>query len=130
MNVSARLASSGALRHLVRTNVPVTFGLLAVIAAIPVFTVSVAPLSDYVNHLARMQVIAVGEADPYLSAFYRIDWQIIPNLAMDLVVPALAKVMNIYLSGQIFMAAVLLLLASGPIAIRYAIDGKLNLFFR
>lgn len=128
MNVSGRLASSGALRHLVRTNVLVAFGLLAVIAAIPVFTVSVAPLSDYVNHLARMQVIAVGDADPYFSAFYRIDWQIIPNLAMDLVVPALAKVMNIYLSGQIFMAAVLLLLASGPIAIRYAIDGKLNLF--
>ena len=54
------------------------------------------PLADYINHLARMHVIATIDADPDLARFYEIDWQVIPNLMMDLVVPVLERVMNVY----------------------------------
>ena len=68
----------------------IAFWLLALLVVTPVFLVAVPPLADYVNHLARMRVISVQGIDPNLSAFYKIDWQLIPNLAMDLIVPVLS----------------------------------------
>lgn len=101
---------------------------LGAMALLPVFLVQVAPLSDWVNHLARMHVIAVGAADPYLSAFYAINWQLIPNLAMDVLVPPLARVIGVVPAGQVFMAATILLLASGPFAVHAALYQRLNPF--
>ena len=34
-----------------------------------------------------MQVIATVNSDPDLARFYEIDWQLLPNLMMDLLVP-------------------------------------------
>src|SRR5690242_13251145 len=78
------------------------FVVLLAITAIPVITHPLPPLSDYVNHLARMHVITEGSADPDLSKFYEVKWQIVPNLMIDLVVPVLHRFMNVYLAGQIF----------------------------
>lgn len=102
--------------------------LLCLIVLIPVASVRVPPLNDTINHLARMFVIADGGADPYLSVFYAVDWRLIPNLAMDLVVPPLARVVGVYAAGQIFMAATILLLATGPVAIHYALHRRFDLF--
>ena len=71
--------------------------------SIPIWTHPLPPLSDYVNHLARMHVIATLSKNPQLANFYEINWQVIPNLTMDLIVPLLARVMKIYLAGQVFM---------------------------
>ena len=45
-------------------DVLLAFVALAAVALMPVFLVQVAPLSDWVNHLARMHVMAVGASDP------------------------------------------------------------------
>src|SRR6516225_12010738 len=78
---------------------------LLLLATIPVWTHSLPPLADYINHLARMHVIATRGNDANLSAYYFIEWQIIPNLMMDAVVPVLARATNIYLAGQLFTVA-------------------------
>jgi hypothetical protein len=101
----------------------VLFALLALIAIIPVITHPLPPLEDYANHLARMHVIATINRDHYLARFYEIDWQIVPNLMMDLVVPVLARVMNIYLAGQLFTVAAFLLIVSGTLALNRALFG-------
>lgn len=106
----------------------VLLSVLCFLTAIPVLLVNVLPLSDYINHLARMYAIAVGAGDPWLSAFYRIEWQLIPNLAMDLVVPPLAKVTGVYVAGRIFAIATLFLMATGPIAIHFALHRRPNLW--
>src|SRR5215469_2642596 len=74
----------------------VLFFVLALVAIIPILTHQLPPLEDYVNHLARMHVIATRGHDANLSRFYEIDWQIVPNLMMDLIVPVLARVMSVY----------------------------------
>ncbi|HEV2547902.1 MAG TPA: hypothetical protein VGU20_11230 [Stellaceae bacterium] len=79
------------------------------------------PLSDYVNHLARCYLIAIGDRDPFLSQFYAIDWHLIPNLAMDLIVPPLAHVFNIYIAGKIFLVVTMVLLIAGPHLIYHAL---------
>lgn len=100
------------------------FAALLVITALPLFSVDVAPLADYVNHLARMYIIAAIDHDPDLSRLYEIDWAIIPNLVMDLLVPLLTPSFGIYLAGKLFLLATVLLLVSGPIAIHRAVWGR------
>jgi hypothetical protein len=97
------------------------FVLLLAITSIPVVLHPWPPMSDYVNHLARMQVIATIKSDPDLARFYEIDWQVIPNLMMDLVVPPLVRLMNVYLAGQIYTILSFVLILSGTVALHRAL---------
>ncbi len=106
----------------------IAFVALAVLVLVPVFLVDVPPLADYVNHLARMRVISVEGKDPWLSEFYLIDWQLIPNLAMDLIVPVLDRFLDIYRAGQVFTVLTLLAMVTGPMAVHKALYGKFNAF--
>jgi hypothetical protein len=92
--------------------------------SIPIWTHPLPPLSDYVNHLARMQVIATQSENSQLANFYEINWQVIPNLTMDLIVPWLARVMKIYMAGQVFMVAMFALIVSGTLALNRALVGR------
>jgi hypothetical protein len=102
----------------------VLFVVFALVAAIPVITHPLPPLTDYVNHLARMHVIATIGNDPDLSRFYEIDWQIIPNLMMDLVIPRLVRFMSVYHAGQVFTVATFVLILSGTVAFNRALFGS------
>ena len=97
------------------------FCVLLAITALPVVLHPWPPMSDYINHLARMQVIATVNTDPDLARFYEIDWQVIPNLMMDLIVPWLLRVMNVYLAGQVYTVTSFVLIASGTIALHRAL---------
>lgn len=97
------------------------FVVLAVAAAAPVFSVQIPPLADYINHLARMRVIADLSTDPLLARFYGVNWAIIPNLVMDLIVPGLSHVLGIYSAGQVFVVLTLLLLVTGTQALNLAL---------
>jgi hypothetical protein len=92
--------------------------------SIPIWTHPLPPLSDYINHLARMQVIATLSHNARLANFYEIDWQVIPNLTMDLIVPLLARVMKIYLAGQVFIVAMFAIIVSGTLALNRALVGR------
>jgi len=102
----------------------VLFAALTLLISIPIWTHPLPPLSDYVNHLARMQVIATLAKNPQLASFYEVDWQVIPNLTMDLIVPLLARVMNIYLAGQVFIVLMFALIISGTLALNRALIGR------
>jgi len=92
--------------------------ILTAIAAIPIILHPWPPISDYINHLARMYVIATANSDPDLARFYEVDWQLIPNLMMDLIVPVLGRVMNIYLAGQIYTIGCFAVILSGTVALQ------------
>jgi hypothetical protein len=97
---------------------------LTAVAAIPIVLHPWPPISDYINHLARMYVIANAGSDPDLGRFYEVDWQLIPNLMMDLVVPFLARVMNIYLAGQVYTIGCFVLILSGTVALHRQLYGR------
>ena len=101
--------------------VGVLFAAMTLLISIPIWTHRLPPLSDYVNHLARMDVIATLAKNPLLANFYELDWQVIPNLTMDLIVPVLARFMNVYLAGQIFMVGMFALIISGSLALNRAL---------
>src|SRR5215470_17668822 len=60
--------------------IAVLFVVLAAITSIPIVLYPWPPLTDYINHLSRMHIIATIGTDPDLSRFYEVNWQIIPNL--------------------------------------------------
>src|SRR5262249_26093494 len=102
----------------------VLFAAFTLLISIPIWTHQLPPLSDYVNHLARMQVIATLPKNAQLARFYEINWQVIPNLTMDFIVPPLARVMNIYLAGQAYIVAMFALIISGVLVLNRALIGR------
>jgi hypothetical protein len=108
--------------------IAVLFAAFTLLISIPILTHPLPPLSDYVNHLARMHVMATLSKNPLLAQYYEIDWQVIPNLTMDLIVPLLARVMNIYLAGQVFIVGMFALIISGVLALNRALIGRWSVF--
>lgn len=100
------------------------FIVLAAIAAIPILLSPWPPLADYINHLSRMHVIATIGRDSDLARFYEVEWQVIPNLMMDLLVPVLERVMNVFLAGQIYTIASFVLILSGTLALNRQLYGR------
>lgn len=98
------------------------FIILMAVASIPIATHSLPPLSDYINHLARTHIIDEIGRDPHLSRYYVVEWQIIPNLMIDLIVPVLHRFMSIYLAGQFFTILAFLLIGSGALAFSRALN--------
>src|SRR5665811_1682230 len=108
--------------------IAVLFAAFTLLISIPILTHPLPPLSDYVNHLARMYVMATLSKNPLLAQYYEIDWQVIPNLTMDLIVPLLARVMNVYLAGQVFIIGMFALIISGVLALNRALIGRWSVF--
>jgi hypothetical protein len=90
-------------------------GATCAVLLVPLFLVDVPPLLDYPNHMARMYVLAFGAQDPILSQMYEQHWAIIPNLAIDLVMPEMLKLLPIYLAGRVVLGVTLLLPLAGAI---------------
>jgi hypothetical protein len=100
------------------------FGAVMIALSLPIITHPLPPLSDYINHLATAHVVDAIGNDPDLGRFYRIEWQAIPNLMMDLVVPGLHRFMDIYMAGQIFTISIFLVILSGALALNRALNGR------
>ena len=115
------LGSAGGLRP---RWVALLFAVVMIAVAIPILAHPLPPISDYINHLATDHVVDVIDRDPDLSRFYRIEWEPIPDLMMDLVVPLLHRFVSIYLAGQIFFVATFVGILSGVLLVNRALFGR------
>jgi hypothetical protein len=116
----SRLHSPGDFKQ---STIAILFLALIAIASIPIVTHTLPPLSDYLNHLGRTYVINNGGADPDLSRFYLIKWEVLPNLMIDVAMLILAPLMDIYRAGQVFLIASFILILSGTLALNRALFG-------
>jgi hypothetical protein len=107
-----------------RGKIAILFVVLMAIVSIPILLHPLPPISDYVNHLARMHIIATINTDPDLARYYEIDWQVIPNLTMDLIVPVFERVMNVYLAGQVYAILSFALILSATVALHRQLYGR------
>jgi len=106
----------------------VAYLLLTALMLTPLLWVPVPPLVDYPNHLARMWILVAGGKIPELAGDYIIHWRLVPNLAMDLVIPALARVMPLEVAGRVFIGLTMLGLAGGTLALHRALHGRTSLW--
>lgn len=89
----------------------------ALILVTPLLVTGLPQLGDYLNHLARMYVITHVGTDPVLARIYKVDWGVVPNLAMDLIVPPLSRVVPLEVAGRLFIALALLLPVAGVVTL-------------
>ena len=99
-----RSENAGALR------VWAAFALLMALVTVPLFSTGLPPLVDYPNHLARMHLLTAGG-----NAFYAVHWTPLPNLAQDLIVPPLARLMPLQLASKLFLIMLFGVIAAGAI---------------
>ena len=98
--------------------------LVCLVLVAPLVVVDVPPLLDYPNHLARAYVLAHGQADFHLSQMYAPHWAVIPNLAIDLILPPLLLIMPVHTAGRILLAVALVLPVIGTILYSQAVFGR------
>ncbi len=94
------------------------------IALVPVLLVEIPPLADYPNHMARMHILADAGRSPVLTQYYEIHWTILPNLAMDVVVPPLTRFVSLETAGKVFIGLTFALLAGGVMALHTALHKR------
>jgi hypothetical protein len=106
--------------------VALIYGSVLGLLAIPIVSVVVPPLIDYPNHLARMHILAAYADSPELRTSYVVVWKLAPYLAMDLIVPQLARFMSIYTAGQVFLYLCLTMFVAGTAAVHAALYRRLS----
>ncbi len=90
----------------------------------PLALVDVPPLLDYPNHLARAYVLAFGASDPVLSRMVAPHWAIIPNLAIDMILPEMLKLWPVHVAGRVLLGVILVLPVLGCAALGRVIVGR------
>jgi hypothetical protein len=99
------------------------FALALTLVAVPVFSTVLPPLLDYPNHLARMHLLLEGG-----DAFYAVRWTPLPNLAEDLIVPPLARLMPLDIAAKLFLVMIFALLSGGAIWLNRVASGGWRLW--
>ncbi len=97
---------------------------LYILTALPMLRAEIPPLVDYPNHLARMHVLIELPRSEALQQYYELRWRPLPNLAMDLTVPLLARIMPLEWAGKVFVLMFLALLPAGTALIHRVAAGQ------
>jgi hypothetical protein len=100
---------------------------LSLLLAMPILAMSVPWFCDLYFHMARMAILENPHA-AFIGDWYRPDWRLVPNLAMDLVVPVLGKAIGTAAATRVFVALTLVLTFTGTVALHHAIHRKLTWF--
>ncbi|HEY1299315.1 MAG TPA: hypothetical protein VGF07_02395, partial [Stellaceae bacterium] len=111
---------------------PLRLGLLyAICGAVvlsPLLCARVPPLVDYPNHLARAWILVHRAQIPALAANYIVQWRVLPDLAMDFVVSALAHIVPVEQAGRIFVALTMAVLVVGTASLHRALHGQVGIW--
>ncbi|WP_114229097.1 MULTISPECIES: hypothetical protein [Sphingomonas] len=96
---------------------------LTILSLLPLLLIRYPAEVDYYNHLARMGLIADwwrGVDNP----FYAVRWQMLPNLAADLIVPPLGLLIGVEAALKLFAVAAKLMIVTGAVALERVVRGR------
>jgi hypothetical protein len=86
----------------------------AAILIAPLWLTTAPAMPDYPAHLATFCLIGGGAKLPTLAQFYRIEWGFIPNLAAEILVPALGKLVGLVVGVKLFLSAAIAMWVIAP----------------
>jgi hypothetical protein len=95
--------------------------LVAVLLAAPLWCVTAPGMPDYPAHLASFALIA-GEA----SKHYLVQWAALPNLASEVLVPLIGRLMPLETASRLFLTVTVLMWVLGPALIQRALFGRVG----
>lgn len=97
--------------------------MLLALYSVPLFSTVLPPLFDYPNHLARFAILATGG-----NEFYEVRWAPLPNLAGDIIVPLLARIMPLEIAGKLFLVMIFALILGGTASLNRVVAGGWRLW--
>jgi hypothetical protein len=104
------------------------YGVVAVLALLPIFAVTDLPLADLPNHLARAHILDALGTSADLQRHYVTDWRPLSFQSTDLLLPLLTHLFGVFLAGRIYTALAFVLLLSGTAALHRALFGHWSLW--
>ena len=119
MTAWARLGSD-------RSVATAVFVLLAGVSFLPVLLTPIPAMVDYLNHLARMYILSQN-GTPDSNPYYEVAWALYPNLAMDLLVPTMARLVGVETAARLFLLLSQLLIVGGALVLERAVKGRMQL---
>jgi hypothetical protein len=104
----------------------VVFALLAAASLLPVLLTPIPAMVDYLNHLARMYILSQN-GTPDANPYYEVAWALYPNLAMDLMVPRMARLISVENATRLFLLLSQLLIVGGALVLERVVKGRVHL---
>lgn len=102
------------------------FAILLALSLGPVLLTPIPAMVDYPNHLARMYILsASGTADA--NPYYQTAWALYPNLAMDLIIPQMARLLSVETATRLFLLLSQILIVSGALALERVVKGRVQI---
>jgi hypothetical protein len=104
----------------------IVFALLAAASLFPVLLTPIPAMVDYPNHLARMYILSQN-GTPDANPYYEVAWALYPNLAMDLLIPQIAQLIDVENATRLFLLLSQLLIVGGALALERVVKGRVHL---
>ena len=104
----------------------VIFALLAVASFLPVPLTPIPAMVDYPNHLVRMYILSQN-GTPDANPYYEVAWALYPNLAMDLMVPQIARLIGVENATRLFLLLSQVLIVSGALVLERVVKGRVQI---
>jgi hypothetical protein len=123
MTVRARL---GAWPRSDRSAAIAVFALLAAASFLPVLLTPIPAMVDYPNHLARMYILSEN-GTPDANPYYEVAWALYPNLAMDLLIPPMARLIGVETATRLFLLLSQFLIVGGALLLERVVKGRVHL---
>ncbi|MCG8547986.1 MAG: hypothetical protein MJE12_27630 [Alphaproteobacteria bacterium] len=101
---------------------------LFAVVAWPVLSVTVPPLVDYPNHLARAHILTTWDSTPALQRNYVVDWNLRPNMAFEVLMLPLTQFLSIYDAGRAVILLTLLAILGGTLTMHKVLHGRVGLW--
>jgi hypothetical protein len=96
--------------------------LAALILAVPLWLVAMPAMPDYPAHLATFWLIGGG-----VSPFYHVAWSFVPNLASEILVPALARFFGLAAATSLFLSLAVGMWVLGGGLVQRALYGRIGI---
>ncbi|MGZ3291238.1 MAG: hypothetical protein ACXU87_24715, partial [Xanthobacteraceae bacterium] len=93
---------------------------------LPVLLTPIPAMVDYPNHLARMYILSQN-GTPDANPYYEVTWALYPNLAMDLLIPQLARLISVENATRLFLLLSQLLIVGGALVLERVVKGRVQL---
>jgi hypothetical protein len=92
----------------------------------PLWATDIPAMPDYPARLAGFYLAAGGANTSPLSSFYGIAWAPIPNLAGEIAIPVLAKILPLETAAKLFLSLAVAMWVAGPALIHRALYGRVG----
>ena len=106
---------------------PGTIGVVCILVslAIPLMWPTLPPLVDLMGHVGRYHIQLNIDKSPDLQRFFAVDWKLLPNLGVDVLVYALGPLLGVGLATKIVVMLIPVMTGAGVLAIAREIHGRI-----